>query len=76
MLIDHADINENDTSPFNLWVWFYLAPGGLIVEKEILVYDFYDLIGNVGGFLGLFLGVSVLSIYDGINDSWQKMKKK
>ncbi len=32
--------------------------------SEALVYDFYDLVGNVGGFLGLFLGVSILSLFD------------
>ncbi len=75
-MTDLAEKPENDTSPFNLWIWIFLAPGGLVLEKEILVYDFYDLIGNVGGFLGLFLGVSLLSIYDGIHQSWLKMKNR
>ncbi len=37
----------------------------LQATSEVLAYDFYDLVGNVGGFLGLFLGVSILSLYDG-----------
>ncbi len=45
-------------------VYFYLATGGMTSRKEVLAYDFYDLLGNVGGFLGLFLGVSVLSLFD------------
>ncbi len=34
----------------------------------------YDLIGNVGGFLGLFLGASILSMYDGVKENVQKLK--
>ncbi len=53
---------------------FFLAPGGVLIESEILVYDMYDLIGNVGGFLGLFLGASILSMYDGVKENVQKLK--
>ncbi len=33
-------------------------------SEEVFVFDFLDMVGNIGGFLGLFLGVSILSIYD------------
>ena len=42
----------------------YLAPGALPVETEVRVFDFLDLVGNVGGFLGLLLGASFLSLLD------------
>ncbi len=51
-------------SSTDLILWFYLAPDGVITEKEILVYDLDDLLGNIGGSLGLFLGASILSMYD------------
>ena len=47
-----------------LYAAFYLAPGALMSNSEVLAYDFYDLVGNVGGFLGLFLGVSILALFD------------
>ncbi len=41
-----------------------LATGGLVTETEVTLFDGLDLVGNVGGYLGLLLGASVLSIYD------------
>jgi hypothetical protein len=34
------------------------------VEKEIFVYDTWDIINGLGGLVGLFLGTSVLSAAD------------
>ena len=34
------------------------------VQKESLVYGYQDLLADFGGYLGLLLGVSMLSIYD------------
>jgi hypothetical protein len=45
---------------------FFLSPNGVTRRMEVLVYDANYLIGNIGGFLGLFLGASLLSIYDSI----------
>ncbi len=59
---------------YNLMAIFFLAPGGVLLEREMLVYDFYDLVGNVGGFLGLFLGASILSMYDGVKNNMQRLK--
>ncbi len=50
---------------FNTVVWINLVPGAIMVETEVMAYDIYDLVGNVGGFLGLFLGASILSLFDG-----------
>ena len=36
------------------------------VETETLVYPFSSLVAEVGGVLGLFLGVSFMTIWDGI----------
>ena len=50
---------------FNTVVWINLVPGAIMVETEVMAYDIYDLVGNVDGFLGLFLGASILSLFDG-----------
>ena len=34
------------------------------VGKELLVYDTNDMIGSIGGSLGLFLGLSFLGLWD------------
>ncbi len=49
------------------------------VRTEHLVYDWTSLSGDVGGMMGLLLGLSVLAIYDGAlelgghaSSSWNK----
>ena len=42
----------------------FFAKSEVIQEREVLIYDFYDMVGDVGGYLGLLLGVSLLSIYE------------
>ena len=36
------------------------------VIKEYYTYEFSDLVGDVGGFLGLFLGWSLLGLSQGV----------
>lgn len=36
----------------------------IAIETEHLAYDIYDLIGDIGGYLGLLLGASLLTIWD------------
>ncbi len=38
----------------------------MTVEEDVVLFDGYDLVGNVGGYLGLTLGASILSIYDAL----------
>ncbi len=73
-IISETDGKLADDAVNDLLVWFFLAPGGIVTEKEILVYDGYDLIGNIGGFLGLFLGASILSMYDHLRERIVSMK--
>ncbi len=42
----------------------YLAPSGVIMKREVLVFDTLEMIGNVGGYLGLLLGWSVMSLVE------------
>ncbi len=43
---------------------FYFSDTQFETTVEILRYDNNDVIADVGGYLGLLLGASVLSIYD------------
>ena len=46
------------------------------VRKQYVIYDFNSFIADVGGFMGLLLGFSLLSIYDEIEGLVKKLKKK
>ncbi len=41
----------------------YLSPNGVLFKKEVLVFDALEMIGNIGGYLGMLLGWSVLSFF-------------
>ena len=43
-------------------------------EEQYVIYDFNSFIGDVGGFLGLLLGYSALSIYDELNRLLRRFK--
>ncbi|KAG1667607.1 Acid-sensing ion channel 2 [Nymphon striatum] len=49
-----------------------------IVEeiKEVEKYTVFTLIGNFGGFAGLYIGISFLSIYDMLEGFFYKLKRK
>ncbi len=46
----------------------FLSPKATSAETEVLAYDFYSLVGDVGGYLGLLLGVSLLTLFDILRD--------
>ncbi len=52
---------------------FYLKHGGIPFREEVFIFDFLDLVGNVGGFMGLFLGASLLSIMDDATEVFGRM---
>ncbi len=49
-LVPYTDVTY-DLNPI-----FYIASSSMVYEKEVYIFDFLDLIGNIGGYLGLFLG--------------------
>ncbi len=49
---------------FDTCLRLYLSPAGVLHKHEVLIYDMGDLVGDIGGFLGLFLGASIVSLYD------------
>ncbi len=56
-------------------IGLYLASGSVDHAKEVLVFDLMDLIGNVGGFLGLFLGASIMTVFDEAKNAWDWFKR-
>ncbi len=44
------------------------------IKEEYIIYDFDSFIADVGGFLGLLLGHSLLSIYQSMHE-WNKKGK-
>ncbi len=47
---------------FNMLTNLYLSPLGIKDNREVLVFDTLEMIGNIGGYLGLLLGWSAMSI--------------
>ena len=43
------------------------------VEKEVLLYDFSDLIGTIGGSCGIGVGISVFAVISCCIDSFSKL---
>ena len=43
------------------------------VQKEILLFDFWSLFSNIGGFAGLLLGYSILSFVEIFTDQIDKI---
>ena len=43
-------------------IYFQAASNTIEIRNEYYSYDIYDLLGDVGGYLGLFLGWSLLEI--------------
>ena len=57
-------------------VFFFNLCQATPVETEIYVYDFNDLIGDVGGILGLLLGASLMSGIDFVINCVKKKKRQ
>ncbi len=46
------------------------------VKEEYVIYDFNTFIADVGGFLGLLLGHSLLSVYHFAGDNLKKLNER
>ncbi len=67
---------QSENSSFNQALNIFIASGGMPYSEEVLVFDFLDMVGNVGGYLGLFLGISILSIFDLATTTVEKISAK
>ena len=71
--LSYYDFPEDQVA-FCLWA----LSENTLVEEEVLVYSFHTLVAELGGSLGLFLGVSFMTIWDGLKSllMWgMKLKK-
>ena len=53
-----------DTPPHDTHIYFRIIKGSYQEIEQYLLYDFDSFIADIGGFMGLLLGFSVLSIYN------------
>ena len=59
----------------NFWFIFNFVSTEMTVETETYVYPLMSFVSEFGGGLGLFLGFSFLSFYDGFTFLFSKLKK-
>ena len=45
-----------------IWIEFSIKSDNFKTYEEYLVYNFYDVVGSVGGTLGLFIGLSFIDL--------------
>lgn len=77
-LVNHKEAamrRYNDTYS----VTFVINQKEVKIIKEVYLYDFYNFIADFGGYLGLLLGGSILTVFDGITNIskylWQNRSK-
>lgn len=57
------------TKPYDAKLLIYFPTGQLEVISEYWVYELISFVADFGGFLGMFLGASMISLYDGIHNA-------
>ena len=76
-IISHISIpKESEAYQGSSYIGLFYYPGGRYMQKVYYYnYDFTSYIADVGGLLGLFLGYSMLSFYDGVKYAWKSIMK-
>ena len=62
--------------PSSLTMSFLMVDKSIEDRKQYVIYDFNSFIADVGGFMGLLLGFSILSIYDEVEKMLGQIKYK
>ena len=57
---------------FNLQIGLFSSQAVKEVTEEAVIFNEIDLVASIGGYLGLFLGASILSIYQLLVDMGRK----
>ena len=60
--------------PSHLTMQFTMVDRSIEDRKQYVIYDFNSFIADVGGFMGLLLGFSILSIYDEMEGLLRRLK--
>ena len=66
-MIDKTEVMHPTTSYYghvSLWLYISMHETSYIQEEQYIIYDFNSFIADVGGYMGLLLGSSILSLYD------------
>ena len=67
--------NESNSYIGSMYAGLFYYPGGRYIQKVYYYqYDFTSYIADVGGLVGLFLGYSMLSFYDGLKYVWKNKR--
>ena len=61
--------NENETT------FEFVNSDVILLEKEVLIYDFSDMIGTVGGSLGVAVGISFFTVISCCIDNFLELLK-
>jgi hypothetical protein len=75
MRIQSEITQANNYPPNQYKIKMILTSGRYIEKKQYLIYDNNSLIADIGGYLGLLLGYSILSLYNAMVDKlfiWAK----
>ena len=69
-MVRETDRTKGKTGEYNttLKLMFNYVDGGYDINEEFYIYDFGSFMGDCGGFMGLLLGCSLLSLYHMVAD--------
>ena len=65
--------NSGNGANFILYIRF-APPVNATVYEEYLIYDFFGMVGTVGGALGIFIGFSCISVWNVLTDALKKQQ--
>ena len=57
-------------------VWITLSTPEVVIKQEKQIYEATSLVGDIGGSLGLFLGFSLLMVWDWLQNAVEIIKSK
>ena len=76
----HMEVTDRssklDKGNNTLSLTFYIKDSSYTEEEQYIIYDFNSFIADVGGYMGLLLGSSFLSLYDELESCLITFRKK
>ncbi len=66
----------NDSEVSNLIVFMYISEATMEISEEFLVYDEESLLGDMGGMVGMLMGVSILTMYEAVYNFVKHIARK
>jgi hypothetical protein len=64
---------ESKYGPGSVRLQFFFASGKLILKEQYVIYNYNSMIADIGGYLGLLMGYSLLSVYEMAVDWFDKI---